>query len=73
MVARAGSRLQVGSQGGEVRDLEFNVDVFNVLNRNNLTDVVGELSSPLFGRANASLQARTVQLSVKFNFRTYRK
>ena len=60
-------------EGGEIRDLEFNLDIFNVLNRNNLTDVVGELSSPLFGRANASLQARTVQFSVKFNFRAYRK
>lgn len=58
---------------GELRKLELNLDVFNVLNRNNLTDVIGELSSPLFGRANASLQARTIQLSVKFNFRAYRK
>jgi hypothetical protein len=58
---------------GGFRDLELNFDVFNVLNRNNLTDVIGELSSPLFGRANASLQARTLQLSVRFNFRAYRK
>jgi hypothetical protein len=58
---------------GEFRNLELNLDVFNVLNRNNLTDVIGDLSSPLFGRANASLQARTIQLSVKFNFRAYRK
>jgi len=58
---------------GEFRNLELSLDVFNVLNRNNLTDVVGELSSPLFGRANASLQSRTIQLSVKFNFRAYRK
>jgi hypothetical protein len=57
---------------GEFRSLELNLDVFNVLNRNNLTDVIGELSSPLFGRANASLQARTIQLSLKFNFRAYR-
>ena len=60
-------------EGGELRDMELNFDVFNVLNRNNLTDVVGELSSPLFGRANASLQARTVQFSIKFNFRAYTK
>jgi hypothetical protein len=58
---------------GGFRNLELNLDVFNVLNRNNLTDVIGELSSPLFGRANASLQARTIQLSVRFNFRAYRK
>ncbi|HKP87112.1 MAG TPA: TonB-dependent receptor [Blastocatellia bacterium] len=58
---------------GEFRNLELSLDVFNALNRNNLTDVIGELSSPLFGRANASLQARTIQLSVRFNFRAYRK
>ena len=58
---------------GEFRNLELNLDVFNALNHNNLTDVVGELSSPLFGRANSSLQSRTIQLSVKFNFRAYRK
>ena len=58
---------------GELRNMELNFDVFNVLNRNNLTEVIGELSSPLFGRASASLQARTIQLSVKFNFRAYTK
>jgi carboxypeptidase family protein/TonB-dependent receptor-like protein len=58
---------------GGFRNLELNLDVFNAFNRNNLTDVIGELSSPLFGRANGSLQARTIQLSVRFNFRAYRK
>lgn len=58
---------------GGFRRLELNLDVFNALNRNNLTDVIDELSSPLFGRANASLQARTIQFSVRFNFRAYRK
>ena len=58
---------------GGFRRLELNLDVFNALNRNNLTDVIDELSSPLFGRANGSLQARTIQFSVRFNFRAYRK
>lgn len=58
---------------GGFRNLELNFDVFNVLNRNNLTDVIDELSSPLFGRANASLQARAIQLSLRFSFRAYRK
>lgn len=58
---------------GEFRNLELNLDVFNVLNRANLTDVVGELSSPLFGRSTSALQARTIQLSVRFNFRAYTK
>lgn len=54
--------------GKSLRNLELNIDVFNVLNRNNLFDIVGETSSPLFGRASSSLQARTFQLSLKYSF-----
>lgn len=56
------------SPGKKFKNLALNIDVFNVLNRNNLSDVIGERSSPLFGRANASLQARTFQLSFKYSF-----
>jgi carboxypeptidase family protein/TonB-dependent receptor-like protein len=56
------------SPGKSFRNLELNIDAFNVLNRNNLFDIVGERSSPLFGRASASMQARTFQLSVKYSF-----
>ncbi|HKZ02406.1 MAG TPA: TonB-dependent receptor, partial [Pyrinomonadaceae bacterium] len=49
-------------------NLVLNLDVFNVPNRNNLSNVIGILSSPRFGRANSSLQARTIQLSLKYEF-----
>jgi hypothetical protein len=54
--------------GSKVQNLALNLDMFNSLNRNNLSNVIGNLSSPLFGRANASLQARTIQLSFKYSF-----
>lgn len=50
------------------RNLEANIDAFNVLNRTNFNNFVGELSSPFFGRANSARSARTVQLSLKYNF-----
>lgn len=49
-------------------NLEFSVDAFNVLNRTNLTTYIGQLSSPLFGRANAALSPRTLQLSARYHF-----
>jgi tetratricopeptide (TPR) repeat protein len=49
-------------------NLVLSLDVFNVPNRNNLSNVIGILSSPRFGRANSSLQARTFQLSLKYEF-----
>ena len=54
--------------GSKTRNLALNVDLFNVLNHNNLSNVIGDMSSPLFGKANASLQPRTVQLSFKYSF-----
>lgn len=54
--------------GKTFRNMEFNIDVFNVLNRNNRFDIVGERSSPLFGKATSSLQARAFQLSFKYSF-----
>jgi carboxypeptidase family protein/TonB-dependent receptor-like protein len=55
------------------QNLEFSIDVFNVFNHANLTDVIGNLSSPRFGLATAALQPRTIQLSVKYNFRAVRE
>jgi hypothetical protein len=45
------------------------VDVFNAINRTNVDDTVGVLSSPFFGRANSAAAARTVQFSLKYAFR----
>jgi len=49
-------------------NFEFNIDLFNALNRANFVSFIGAQSSPFFGRANAALQARTIQLSLKYSF-----
>ncbi|HET9839563.1 MAG TPA: TonB-dependent receptor [Candidatus Angelobacter sp.] len=50
------------------RYLELRIDAFNALNQVNATNYVGVITSPLFGRANSSLPARQIQLSVKASF-----
>jgi len=55
------------------RQLELVVDAFNVLNHPNLTNIVGEVSSPLFGKATAALPARTIQVALRFSFRACRE
>jgi hypothetical protein len=44
------------------------LDVFNVLNRESTTTVVGNLSSELFGQAVAAMAARRLQLSARLTF-----
>jgi hypothetical protein len=57
-------------EAGQKRDgLDFMVDVFNALNRTNVTEIIGALSSPFFGRANSAAPARTVQFSLRYAFR----
>ena len=50
------------------KNLALNIDLFNVLNHNNLSNVIGKISSPNFGKGTISLLPRTAQLSVKYNF-----
>ena len=50
------------------RNLEFNVDAFNALNRTNFNNFVGVQSSPFFGRANSAPPARLIQMSVRYHF-----
>jgi len=50
------------------RYLELRADAFNALNQVNAINYVGVVTSPLFGRANSSLPARQLQLSVKTSF-----
>ena len=50
------------------RSLEFSVDAFNAINHTNITRIIGVVSSPLFGKANAAGPARTIQLSAKYSF-----
>jgi carboxypeptidase family protein/TonB-dependent receptor-like protein len=52
----------------EPGELDFYVDVFNVLNRANYDDVIGVQTSPLFGRPTLARQPRTIQFSVRYSF-----
>jgi hypothetical protein len=49
--------------------IDLFVDVFNALNRTNVKGIVGDMSSPFFGRANVAGAARTVQFSARYMFR----
>jgi TonB dependent receptor/Carboxypeptidase regulatory-like domain len=48
--------------------LEFTIDAFNVLNHANYREMVGVLSSPLFGRPVEAWKARKVQFGVAYGF-----
>jgi Carboxypeptidase regulatory-like domain/TonB dependent receptor len=63
------ARSRRGDQGQKRDGLDVMVDVFNALNRTNVTGIAGAVSSPFFGRANAAAAARTVQFSVRYSFR----
>jgi hypothetical protein len=63
------ARSRRGDQGQKRDGVDVMVDVFNALNRTNVTGIGGAVSSPFFGRANAAAAARTVQFSVKYSFR----
>ncbi len=52
----------------ERNNLHLNIDVLNIFNQGNLTKVIGNKSSPLFGKPNVALQPRTLQLSIKYVF-----
>jgi hypothetical protein len=54
------------------RKMEVSFDAFNLFNHTNLTNIIGETSSPRFGQAASALPARTIQMSVRFNFRESR-
>lgn len=52
----------------EAPSLDVSVEAFNVLNRVNHTNVVGNLSSPFFGHPVAARAARRLQLRLEFKF-----
>jgi hypothetical protein len=57
-------------RGGDKRDsFDLTVDVFNAINRTNVANTVGVLSSPFFGRGNSAAAARTIQFGVRYRFR----
>ena len=49
--------------------IELMMDVFNALNRTNVVAIVGDMSSPFFGRGNVAAMARSVQFSLRYTFR----
>jgi len=50
------------------RNLELRIDAFNAVNHPNYPSFVGVLTSPLFGRPNIGLPARTLQTSLGYRF-----
>lgn len=55
------------------RKMEVSFDAFNLFNHTNLTNIIGQVSSSRFGQAISALPARTIQMSVRFNFRESRQ
>jgi hypothetical protein len=53
--------------------MELSFDAFNLFNHTNLTNIIGQVASPRFGLATSALSARTIQVSLRFNFRESRK
>ncbi len=54
--------------GGRKRTLTPAIDAFNVLNRVNSNQFVGNLSSPFFGRALSAQPARRLQFSLRLRY-----
>ena len=50
------------------RNLEISVDAFNAINHTNYPNFVGVMTSPMFGRADTALPARTMQTSLSYRF-----
>ena len=54
--------------GEDAPVIELRLDSFNALNRMNVEQVVGNLSSPFFGQPVGADSARRMQFSVEFQF-----
>jgi hypothetical protein len=54
--------------GQDAPVIELRLDSFNALNRVNVEQMVGNLSSPFFGQAVGADSARRMQFSVEFQF-----
>ncbi|BDC52115.1 hypothetical protein F183_A44300 [Bryobacterales bacterium F-183] len=48
------------------RNVELSIDAFNLFNTQNATTYIGVMTSPFFGRANAALAPRTIQISLRY-------
>lgn len=49
-------------------DAEVGIDSFNVLSHTNLDSYIGEITSPLFGKANAASDGRQMQFTLQAHF-----
>ena len=65
---RLGKEWVLPKVDGRKLQLETVAEAFNVFNRVNLGNFVGNLTSPFFGQATSALDARRMQLSVRFRF-----
>jgi len=61
-------RASVAERHRSRRNMEFSVDAFNAINHTNANGIIGVVSSPLFGQADAANPARTIQLSARYSF-----
>src|SRR6266513_5564123 len=61
-------RASVAERHRSKRNMEFSVDAFNAINHTNVAGIIGVVSSPLFGQADAASPARTIQLSARYSF-----
>lgn len=58
-----------GDGGGDTRySLTFSIRVSNLLNRTNLNNFSGSLTSPIFGLANSASESRRIEAQVRFRF-----
>jgi len=53
---------------GENARLEIRANVFNLFNKTNLAEVIGNITDPNFGRANKALGSRTIEGEFHFKF-----
>lgn len=55
-------------KAGERLDMQFEADAFNLFNRVNLYNPIGDMGSPQFGRSTTAFPARQIQLGLKVLF-----
>jgi 5-hydroxyisourate hydrolase-like protein (transthyretin family) len=48
------------------RNVELSIDAFNLFNTLNAANYIGVVTSPFYGRANAALAPRTIQISLRY-------
>jgi len=54
--------------GGEGANIQFRAEFFNVFNRVNLTNAIGDLANPNFGKSVSAYPARDIQFGVRIGF-----